>query len=186
MLPCSSLKSIEIPNSVTTIGKCAFDSCSNLKSIEIPDSVIDIGDFAFDGCVELISIQVTESNKNYMSENNCLLTKDGSTLIAGCKSSVIPNCVTYIGKSSFKDCSSLEAIEIPNSVSSIGMYAFSGCSSLNSVTIHEKESRKASELIGKAGLCESAITLHVPIGTGYAYRHHPYFAEFKEIVADVR
>ena len=27
------------------------------------------------------------------------------------------------------------------------------------------------------------ITLFVPIGAGYAYRHHPYFRHFKEIKA---
>lgn len=30
------------------------------------------------------------------------------------------------------------------------------------------------------------ITLHVPIGTGYAYRHHPVFSKVKEVIADVR
>jgi hypothetical protein len=36
---CSSLTSIEIPNSVKSIDYCAFSDCSDLTSIEIPNSV---------------------------------------------------------------------------------------------------------------------------------------------------
>ena len=39
---CTSLTSIEIPNSVTSIGDYAFESCSPLTSIEIPNSVTSI------------------------------------------------------------------------------------------------------------------------------------------------
>lgn len=47
---CSALQSIEIPNSVTEIGDSAFIGCSSLKNIEIPNSVTRIGNYAFDGC----------------------------------------------------------------------------------------------------------------------------------------
>ena len=40
---CSSLTSIEIPNSVTSIGNSAFLDCSSLTSIKIPNSVTSIG-----------------------------------------------------------------------------------------------------------------------------------------------
>ena len=50
---CSSLTSIEIPNSVTSIGVLAFDDCSSLTSIEIPNSVTSIGVSAFYGCSNL-------------------------------------------------------------------------------------------------------------------------------------
>lgn len=41
---CSSLTSIEIPDSVTYIAKNAFTSCTSLTSVTIPDSVTEIGD----------------------------------------------------------------------------------------------------------------------------------------------
>ena len=71
-------------------------------------------------------------------------------------------------------------------VTSIRLLAFEGCIKLKPVTIHEKKPEKAFELIKNALLNISNITLNVPIGTGYAYRHHSYFAQFKEIVAKVR
>ena len=47
---CTSLTSINIPNSVTNIGDWAFHSCTSLTSITIPNSVTSIGDGAFSGC----------------------------------------------------------------------------------------------------------------------------------------
>ena len=47
------LKTITIPNSVTSIGDGAFKWCSSLKSVTIPNSVTSIGEDAFDGCYNL-------------------------------------------------------------------------------------------------------------------------------------
>ena len=44
---CTSINSIEIPNSVTNIGECAFSSCESLTSINIPNSVASIGEGTF-------------------------------------------------------------------------------------------------------------------------------------------
>ena len=53
-----NLKTIIIPNSVTSIGEYAFAYCDNLTSIEIPNSVTSIGDSAFEGCTSLTSVYV--------------------------------------------------------------------------------------------------------------------------------
>ena len=44
----------------------------------------------------------------------------------GCKNTIIPNSVTYIGSYAFSNCSGLTSVTIPNSVTGIGRYAFSG------------------------------------------------------------
>ena len=46
-LECNSLTSIIIPDSVTSIGVCAFAQCNSLTSINIPDSVTTIANHAF-------------------------------------------------------------------------------------------------------------------------------------------
>lgn len=47
---CTSLRSLVIPDSVTSIGDGAFQFCSALNDIVLPDSVTSIGDSAFRCC----------------------------------------------------------------------------------------------------------------------------------------
>ena len=134
---CSGLTSITIPDSVTSIGGSAFEDCSGLTSIVIPDSVTSIGSWAFYGCSGLTSIVVEDGNPVYHNDGNCLIETGSKTLIAGCKSSVIPNdgSVTSIGSWAFDGCSGLTSVTIPDSVTSIGNGAFRRCSGLTSVVI---------------------------------------------------
>ena len=48
---CWTLRSITLPNSVTSIGNWAFQGCNSLKSVTIPNSVSSIGEYAFMGCI---------------------------------------------------------------------------------------------------------------------------------------
>ena len=48
---CRGLTSINIPNSVITIGNRAFSSCHRLTSVTIPNSVTTIGNYAFWQCI---------------------------------------------------------------------------------------------------------------------------------------
>ena len=53
---CTSLASVTVGNSVTSIGNYAFRNCSSLTSITIPDSVTSIGERAFYDCSSLENI----------------------------------------------------------------------------------------------------------------------------------
>ena len=128
---CSSLTSVTIPDSVTTIGDMAFAWCSSLTSVTIPDSVTTIGDSAFIVCDSL-----REFNGKYASEDGRCLIIDGtlnSFAPAGLTEYTIPDSVTEIGYSAFRNCSSLTSVTIGDSVTTIGDYAFRYCSSLTSV-----------------------------------------------------
>ncbi len=57
---CSSLTSVDIPNSVTEIGSSAFSGCSSLTSVTIPNSVTTIGNYAFSSS-SLTSIDIPNS-----------------------------------------------------------------------------------------------------------------------------
>ena len=133
---CEGLKSITIPNSVTSIDNGAFSNCKGLTSITIPNSVTSI-ESAFQDCTSLTSIKVESGNPKYDSRNECnaIIETSSNTLIAGCKTTIIPNSVTSIGEEAFWGCSGLITITIPNSVTSIGNDAFVGCSGLTSMNI---------------------------------------------------
>jgi hypothetical protein len=124
---CISLTSITIPNSVTSISNGAFTSCTSLTSIAIPNSVTSIGDYAFFYCISLTSITIPNS-----------VMSIGGTAFYGCeslKSITLQNGLTSIGETAFARCFSLTSITIPNTVTSIGHNAFDDCSSLTSITI---------------------------------------------------
>jgi len=75
--------------------------------------------------------------KKYKFESDCYLTKDGKTLVLGCKTSVIPDTVQTIARSAFQWCEELTAIHIPASVKKIDSRAFYGCLCLRNVTFAE-------------------------------------------------
>ena len=157
---CSGLTSITIPNSVTSIGGFAFEGCSGLTSITIPNSVTSIGSVAFRNCSGLTSIIVELENSKYDSRNNCnaIIETTSNTMIAGCKTTIIPNGVTSIGEYAFCGCSGLTSITIPNSVTSIGHGAFQN-SGLTSITI---SNNVASIDYGAFSRCTSLASLTIP------------------------
>lgn len=46
----TSCKEFAIPYGIEVIGDYAFEDCTSLTSIEIPNSLREIGNCAFDGC----------------------------------------------------------------------------------------------------------------------------------------
>ncbi len=160
---CTGVTSIEIPSSVTSIEDRAFSGCTGLTSIEIPKSVTSIGESVFGGCTELSIITVDKNNAVYDSRDNCnaIIETASNMLIAGCKSTKIPNGARSIGKSAFSGCEGLTSIEIPNSVTSIGSNAFYACTELNSVEIPNS----VTSIEGGAFYrCTSLTSVEIPNG----------------------
>ena len=55
---CSSLTTVELPDSLTNIGQDAFDGCTSLTTVELPDSLTNIGNNAFQGCSSLTDVTI--------------------------------------------------------------------------------------------------------------------------------
>ena len=131
-----------IGEDLTSIPKYMCYEMSNLKSVTIPNSVTSIGMSAFDGCSGLIKV-IVPNIKNWCSIGfgnstaNPLyyahhLYSDENTEITEL---IIPDDMTSIPNYVFSGCSGLTSVTIPNSVSSIGNDAFYNCSGLKKVIV---------------------------------------------------
>lgn len=58
---CNELKSVVIPQSIVSIGACAFFCCSSLTAVTLPDVLVSIGNSAFRGCTSLSSVAFPKS-----------------------------------------------------------------------------------------------------------------------------
>jgi len=201
---CSKLKSIEIPDGVPELTHSIFYRCASLKKIKIPKSVTRIHNFAFGRCLNLETIEVAEDNPTYKTESNCCLTKDGKTLVFGCKSSVIPGSVKVIKEFAFYGCTGLKSIRIPDGVEIIENGVFADCTRLTSINIPESVKLVDISFMGGAPIKEiylssknpddrldlkealkchrlKDIDLHVPEESYYSYKNHPFFTRFRMI-----
>ncbi|MCR5608247.1 MAG: leucine-rich repeat protein [Lachnospiraceae bacterium] len=121
----SDIESIEIPETVKSIGSYAFAN-TGLKEIVIPDTVEKMGSYAFFDCENLESVKI--SSAITMIEEN---TFEGCAL----KEVNIPEGVVQISTMAFSDCKNLETVTLPVGLETIGQYAFDRCKSLKSIDI---------------------------------------------------
>ena len=104
-----SVKSIQIPETVTDIGEGTFEDCLNLEYVNLPSKITKIQPYTFNGCEKLKEIKIP-SGVYYIGENafaDCRM----------CESIVIPASVTKIGKFAFRNfsnCKGTVTFEIYN------------------------------------------------------------------------
>ena len=115
----TNIRSVVIPDSVTTIGDSAFSDCDSLTSVTIPDSVTTIGRTAFGSCGRLTSITIPDSVT--------MIGNQAFYLCYNLTSVTIPDSVTTIGSGVFSGCYNLTNVTIPDSVTTIGGSAFADC-----------------------------------------------------------
>ena len=72
---CSSLTTVELPDSLTSISNAAFYNCTSLTTVNLPDSLTSIGNTAFQGCSSLTTVNLPDS-----------LTSISNTAFQGCSS----------------------------------------------------------------------------------------------------
>ncbi len=85
---CSRLTSIQLPDSLVSIGDSAFNWCQSLKSINIPKNVVSIGRFAFSSCGSLTSVTF-ENTSGW-----CCSTSQTATSVTSIPSSNLSNTKT--------------------------------------------------------------------------------------------
>ena len=158
----SPIEYVSIPDSVRYIGNYAFMYCRLLASVEIPNSVVSIGDRAFDDTALYNNYpdgvfyvgNWCLGYKGSMPDNTTISLRDDTIGIgdyafywnSNTLSNVeIPCGVAYIGDRAFAYCESLISVTIPESVTSIEYWAFAGCISLTDITVDTNNPTYSSE-----------------------------------------
>lgn len=178
---CENLETVTLPDSLEFIDSWAFERCSKLKTINVPANVTRINGGAFAQNSSMTSITCDPANKNYVSVNGVLFTKDMKELVAypgGIQGGyTVPATVNHIGDAAFYGALGLDSVTILGNLDFIGFEAFAECSKLTDVAI-----RDGVNYVGYWAFrgCDGIKTLTVPqsvtnIGNqafGFAYADH--------------
>ena len=149
------LEEINIPDTVTTIGNCAFYNCINLSSVTGMENVTKIGDNAFNNCGKLADIELPLSLINIGDGAfcNCVNLSDVE----------LPVGLTSIGDYAFQNCTSLVRMTIPKSLTSCGWDIFSDCSNLKTINFEEGITTIPDDLFwGFSGWFDGLEEIYIP------------------------
>lgn len=123
---CNQIQSVTIPESVTSIGKSAFEHCSKLDSLTIKGVATSIGAYAFASCTSLTSLSLV---------GNFQTIGEQAFAYCGMTSLTTDADITSIGEYAFSHCTSLTSLSLTGDIQKIGDYAFGYCSSLYTATL---------------------------------------------------
>ncbi len=121
------IETIELPETLESIGAAAFRECSGLREVVVPESVFEIGDRAFSGCSSLRKATLPRA---LMSVGRSVFSRCAAleTLLGGDE-------VYEVGQSAFSGCTSLRDVPRFPRLESVGAEAFAGCGSLKQVVL---------------------------------------------------
>lgn len=121
------IRSIEIPDSVTSLEDLAFAQCTHLQSVRLSKNIGEIGHCAFKGTA-LTVVEIPNSVKciGYGAFEDCTSLH---TVVLGAG-------VETIEMMAFRN-TALESVQMPKSLRTIGESAFGKCTKLTAVTLNE-------------------------------------------------
>jgi hypothetical protein len=131
----TSIISINFPPTITTLDEDAFYNCTSLTTLTLPNTITESRKSAFERCSRLQHVHIPDLsswlkiNYTYNSGHPFWAVTSGDLYINGEKLTdiTIPEDITAIRFSAFRNCKSLTNITIPNHVVAIGRLAFDGC-----------------------------------------------------------
>ncbi len=138
-----TLKTLNIPEAIngktiTSIDEKAFVNNKIIESINVPNTINSIGNGAFSGCSSLTEVTFGEQSNSQtavvtyasIAEEVETILELGAELFSGCyylSKITIPYGITKISSNAFTYCVSLTSITIPSTVTKIEDGAFENC-----------------------------------------------------------
>lgn len=161
--------------SITSLTANAFAGCTTLKEINIPDTIQNIPSSAFEGCTALEAINIYSTGAalpRYSSQDGVLFDGGDATAPHALRPAVVPAAKTgtftipagvdIIPSSAFAG-SMIEKVVIPSSVKTIEREAFANCASLVSVVFENLGASGTLTIGDRAFLnCEQLESITLP------------------------
>ena len=124
---CAKLEQVSFPAGLTSIDRSAFENCTALTAVTLPKRLTELGSAVFENCSALKSVWIPKS-----------LTNNGlGDAFKGCTALTditFETGITKIANRQF-DGSPIKSITIPGTVTTVGMGAFSDCANLTAIDL---------------------------------------------------
>ena len=167
---------------VSSVKQYTVQNDEYLQKITIGANVKNIDECAFVYCKNLKEFVVNEANKNYVSVDGVLYTKDMKTLVGfpvahetngkPTKTFEIPEGVERLARNSFYKCEYLENVTLPKSLKEIGNMSFFKCSGLRLVTLPENVETLGSDSFSYCTEMKTAFFIPANVKT---VGHHCFY-----------
>ena len=143
-----TLRTLSIPDGISTVSASSFASCPNLQSVEIGASVSYVGSRAFADCPNLSNVYfhgtldniepdafdntslTINSSSEFVILGNSLLKYNGSA-----EKVIVPDGIKSIAAGAFSYNTSIREIVLPEGLQKVGDNAFVHCYYLEKITI---------------------------------------------------
>ncbi len=149
-----SIKTVELPDTISEIGEYAFSDCYRLENVNIPTGVTVIKPSVFYNCYRLEKIVIPEN-----------VTEIGNSAFANCSEltvNSIPDKVTSIGTGAFKNCAKITSVKFPDGLKYIGAEAYWGCKGITEIEVPDSVTEIGDGAFGGT----SITTLKIPFVGG--------------------
>jgi hypothetical protein len=133
----STFDELQYFTGLATLNRYEFQNCNSLERITVPRSVNLIQPSIFQGCNSLRHITVDPDNPTFDSRDNCNAIIETATnkLVAGCKSTIIPEGVTAIGEGALENLP-MSTLTLPTTLQTIESYGIHLIDGLESLTVN--------------------------------------------------
>lgn len=135
---CDSLTTITFAPGTSKIADCMLADCDSIVNIDIPATLTNIGKKAFYGCAALESLNI-DGNSSLVNIGDWAFQKCGK--LTGAE---LPRYTKTIGQGAFIDCVELTKTVIPYSISKIGDKAYYNCIELESLSFEDGDPQNIS------------------------------------------
>ena len=151
---CDSITQFTFPSSITVVPEAVLYHCDKLQQVTLASGTTRIAAYAFENCPQLATMNLTEQT-SLTDINIHAFANTGFTTVT------LPNSLTTVDYSAFRECQQLESINVPtgltivpydfvcyspkltsvqmhDGIRVVGHNAFLGCPLLNGVVLNDE------------------------------------------------